>query len=110
MSREAHVRFCESLGVKLPGATRQHRMFSAITMNWRAHPLTTLEVIVKLIGATTTKGGLRIDCRLDEKTYDIAKKVSDEELARLNIEHPENCNRKWNYTIRPDVKAKSPES
>ena len=100
MSREAHVRFCESPGVKLPGATRQHRLFSYITQNWRGRPLTSHEVVLNLIANTTTKNGLRVRAGLDTNAYPTKVKVSDEELAAVNLQRDE-FHGKWNYTIFP---------
>jgi Rhodopirellula transposase DDE domain len=87
-----------------PGTSKwnkiEHRMFCHITQNWRGRPLMDRVAIVELIGATTTKTGLRIECALDTRTYEKGIKVSDDEMATLNIAgddfHPE-----WNYTIRP---------
>ena len=87
-----------------PGTSKwnkiEHRMFCHITQNWRGRPLTDRMTIVELIGATTTKTGLKIECALDERTYEKGIKVSDAEMAALNITgddfHPE-----WNYTIKP---------
>ena len=63
-------------------------------------PLTDRLAIVELIGATTTKAGLKIECALDARIYEKGIKVSDAEMAALNIIgddfHPE-----WNYTINP---------
>jgi len=78
----------------------EHRMFSQITQNWRGRPLVSIKTIIELIANTTTTTGLQIKVGLDTKTYDIGRKVSDEELAKLRINgaafHPE-----WNYTIVP---------
>ena len=75
-------------------------MFRHITRNWRRQPLTDRLAIVELIGATTTKGGLKVECALDTRTYEKGIKVSDAEMATLNLTgddfHPE-----WNYTIKP---------
>ena len=75
-------------------------MFCHITQNWRGRPLETRMAVVELIGATTTKGGLKVDCALDTRTYEKGIKVSDAEMETLNIKgddfHPE-----WNYTISP---------
>ena len=87
-----------------PGTSKwnkiEHRMFCHITQNWRGRPLMDRVAIVELIGATTTTAGLKIECALDTRTYEKGIKVSDAEMAALNIEgddfHPE-----WNYTIRP---------
>lgn len=87
-----------------PGTSKwnkvEHRMFSQISKNWRGRPLETLEVIVSLIAATTTKGGLAIRCRLDESEYPKGIKVSDEELAGVNMRGDE-FHPNWNYTIAP---------
>ena len=87
-----------------PGTSKwnkiEHRLFCHITQNWRGRPLTDRIAIVELIGATTTKAGLKVECVLDERTYEKGIKVSDAEMAALNIAgddfHPE-----WNYTIKP---------
>jgi len=87
-----------------PGTSKwnkiEHRLFCHITQNWRGRPLTDRVAIVELIGATTTKAGLKVECALDERTYEKGIKVSDAQMATLNIAgddfHPE-----WNYTIRP---------
>ncbi len=87
-----------------PGTSKwnkiEHRMFCHITQNWRGKPLTSHLTVIELIANTTTDTGLKIRCELDPNTYPKGIKVSDEEMATLNIErhefHPE-----WNYTIRP---------
>src|SRR5271165_829207 len=87
-----------------PGTSKwnkiEHRLFCHITQNWRGRPLTSRSAVVELIAATTTKKGLTVRCELDANTYEKGVKVSDAEMAALNIEgdafHPE-----WNYTIKP---------
>ena len=87
-----------------PGTSKwnkiEHRLFCHITQNWRGRPLTDRVAIVELIGATTTKAGLKVECVLDTRTYEKGIKVRDAEMAVLNITgdpfHPE-----WNYTIKP---------
>ncbi len=78
----------------------EHRLFSFITMNWRGQPLESLQVIVDLIASTTTRTGLKVYARLDEGTYPDKIKVTDVELAVVQLNgdpfHPE-----WNYTITP---------
>ena len=72
-----------------PGTSKwnriEHRLFAFITQNWRGKPLLTHQVIVQLIATTTTKKGLTVQCRLDENTYEKGIKVSDAEMATLNI-------------------------
>jgi DDE family transposase len=87
-----------------PGTSKwnriEHRLFCHITQNWRGRPLTDRIAVVELIGATTTKSGLKVECALDTRAYQKGIKVSDAEMAALNITgdafHPE-----WNYTIKP---------
>ena len=87
-----------------PGTSKwnkiEHRLFCHITQNWRGRPLTSRSAVVELIAATTTKMGLTVRCELDANTYEKGVKLSDAEMAALNIEgdafHPE-----WNYTIKP---------
>jgi hypothetical protein len=87
-----------------PGTSKwnkiEHRLFCHITQNWRGRPLTDRIAIVELIGATTTKAGLKVECVLDTRTYEKGIKVRDAEMAVLDITgdpfHPE-----WNYTIKP---------
>jgi Rhodopirellula transposase DDE domain len=87
-----------------PGTSKwnrvEHRLFSFISMNWRAKPLLTYLVIVQLIASTTNEAGLTVACRLDTNTYEKGIKVSDAEMTRLNI-HPAAFHGEWNYTIRP---------
>lgn len=87
-----------------PGTSKwnkiEHRLFCFISKNWRATPLTDYATIIELIGGTRTKTGLRVTAMLDDAAYPLGLKVSDDEMATLNITttawHPE-----WNYTIRP---------
>ena len=87
-----------------PGTSKwyriEHRLFAFITQNWRGKPLVTHQVIVQLIGNTTTKTGLTVQCRLDENDYEKGVRVSDAEMAALNIT-PSNFHGEWNYTIAP---------
>jgi hypothetical protein len=87
-----------------PGTSKwnkiEHRLFSAITMNWRGRPLTSHEVVVQSIAATTTRTGLRVEAVLDEGTYPTGVKVSDAQLDAVAVTghafHPD-----WNYTVHP---------
>ena len=89
-----------------PGTSKwnkiEHRLFCHITQTWRGKPLTSRETVVELIASTTTTTGLTVRCELDTRTYPKGIKVSDEEMATLNIKgdafHPE-----WNYTVSPKV-------
>src|SRR5271169_3508305 len=96
-----------------PGTSKwnkiEHRLFCHITQTWRGTPLTSRLAVVELIAATTTKTGLTVQCELDENSYAKGIKVTDAEMATLNIEsdpwHPE-----WNYTIKPRPPGQSGNS
>jgi transposase len=77
-----------------------HRLFAFISINWRAKPLTSLEVVLELISHTTTKEGLAVMALKDSHTYPTGIKVSDDELAALNLSR-DPFHGEWNYTIKP---------
>jgi hypothetical protein len=87
-----------------PGTSKwnqiEHRLFSYISTNWRGQPLVSLAVIVNLIGATRTAGGLRVRCELDTGRYPKGQDVSDAAFATMRLE-PHRFHGDWNYTIRP---------
>ena len=87
-----------------PGTSKwnkiEHRLFSFITQNWRGRPLTSHEVIVSLIAATKTATGLRVRCELDTCCYPKGVRVTDDELAGVNL-HRDDFHGEWNYTISP---------
>jgi hypothetical protein len=87
-----------------PGTSRwnriEHRLCSAISMNWRGRPLVSHEVIVELIGATTTRTGLRVRAELDRGRYPLGVKVGDAELAAVPLARHQ-FHGEWNYTIQP---------
>lgn len=87
-----------------PGTSKwnkiEHRLFSAITQNWRGRPLISLETVVKLIGSTKTETGLRVKCDIDTKLYPTGLKISDNQMEQLRI-HPNDFHGEWNYTITP---------
>jgi hypothetical protein len=78
----------------------EHRLFSYISRNWRARPLTSLEVIISLISATTNRTGLEVYAQLDERAYPHKVQVSDAALAAVNL-HRADFHPDWNYTIKP---------
>jgi len=89
-----------------PGTSKwnkiEHRLFSFISRNWRGKPLISHAVIVNLIGATTSRTGLRVHARLDADTYPKKIEVSDAEMAAINL-CPDEFHPEWNYTIKPQV-------
>ena len=100
----------DTLGLRIaichfpPGTSKwnkiEHRMFCQITSNWRGKPLRSRAVVVNLIGNTKTKTGLHVQAELDANTYETGIKVSNEELAAVQIEK-DNFHGEWNYTISP---------
>lgn len=87
-----------------PGTSKwnkiEHRLFSFISQNWRGKPLISLEVIVHLIAATTTNKGLQVHSELDQRLYQSGIKVSDAELAQVNLQR-DKFHGDWNYQIIP---------
>jgi hypothetical protein len=94
-----------------PGTSKwnkiEHRLFSAITMNWRGRPLTSHQVVVNTIAATTTRAGLTVRAELDTSAYPTGIKISPAEMDALPLtRHPWHGD--WNYTLRPRAPAASP--
>jgi transposase len=89
-----------------PGTSKwnkvEHRLFSHITMNWRGRPLTSHEVIVQTIAATTTRTGLRVHAELDTATYDTGVRIGDGQMDALPLTR-HDWHGDWNYTLRPEV-------
>jgi hypothetical protein len=87
-----------------PGTSKwnkiEHRLFAYITQNWRGRPLISHEVIVNLIGNTTTQTGLHIRAALDTNQYATGKKITDEAFAAVHIKRAV-FHGEWNYTIVP---------
>jgi len=87
-----------------PGTSKwnkiEHRLFSHISMNWRGRPLVSHEVIVKLIGKTSTQQGLRVKAKLDKRKYPTKIKVSDQEMKQIKLK-PHTFHGEWNYSIKP---------
>jgi len=103
-------RLANATGVRIavchlpPGTSKwnkiEHRMFCHITQNWRGRPLVSREVVVQLIGHTTTQAGLSIRAEIDFHTYPTGIKVTDAELAAIRLA-PAAFHGDWNYTISP---------
>jgi hypothetical protein len=105
-------RLADEIGLQIqvchfpPGTSKwnkiEHRLFSSVSLNWRGKPLASYDGIIELIAATTTNTGLKVYARLDQTTYPQKVKLTDEQLAAVNITghhfHPE-----WNYTITPSI-------
>lgn len=87
-----------------PGTSKwnkiEHRLFSHITMNWRGRPLTSHEVILESIAATTTRTGLRVKAELDTNTYPTGLGVGDAEMAALPLTR-HTFHGEWNYALHP---------
>ena len=95
-----------------PGTSKwnkiEHRLFSFITINWRGKPLRSYRTIVQLIAATTTDTGLKVRAGLDEKKYPKGVKVSDLQMAAINLTR-HSFHGDWNYTISPHRKNHRPK-
>lgn len=87
-----------------PGTSKwnkiEHRLFSHIAMNWRGKPLVSLALIVSLIGATTSRTGLRVRSEIDEHTYPTGVQISDAQMASLKL-RPHDFHGEWNYSLYP---------
>jgi len=104
-------RFANEVGLKItvthlpPGTSKwnriEHRLFAFITMNWRGKPLVSHQVIVQLIGSTSTETGLKVYCEIDSNLYPRGLKVTDREMQAINIAR-HDFHGEWNYTISPN--------
>jgi transposase len=104
-------KFADETGLEIevshypPGTSKwnkiEHRLFCHVTRNWRGQPLVTHEVVVSLIGSTTTASGLKVQAQLDASVYEKGRKVSDEEFETVNLQ-PHIFHGEWNYTIHPN--------
>lgn len=87
-----------------PGTSKwnkiEHRLFCHITENWRGRPLINHEVIVNLIGHTTTQTGLTIQAELDTNTYPTGIAVSEQDLSAVNLIPAKFHGKDWNYAIK----------
>jgi DDE family transposase len=88
-----------------PGTSKwnkiEHRLFSRISTNWRGRPLTSHEVVIGCIGATTTRTGLTVHAELDSSSYPTGVTVPDQVMARLPLD-THAWHGTWNYTLRPE--------
>ncbi|MBK6932876.1 MAG: hypothetical protein IPH12_19205 [Saprospirales bacterium] len=93
-----------------PGTSKwnkiEHRLFSAITQNWRGQPLVSHETVVQLIGATHTRTGLTVQAALDQHTYPTGIKISDDQMAHIQL-LKDRFHGEWNYTISPTTNGKT---
>jgi transposase len=89
-----------------PGTSKwnkiEHRLFSAITMNWRGRPLASHEVVVNTIAATTTRTGLSVHAELDPGTYPAGVKISKAQMDALPLAR-HDWHGEWNYTLHPQA-------
>jgi hypothetical protein len=103
-------KLADTLGVAVtvchlpPGTSKgnkiEHRLFSHISLNWRGRPLISHEVLVALIGATTTQTGVRVEAALDRGTSPTRVEVTDDQLAQVQL-RPHAFHGEWNYSILP---------
>lgn len=103
-------RFADETGLEVtvshfpPGTSKwnkiEHRLFSAISQNWRGRPLSNHETMVSLIANTTTDTGLRVRAKLDKRSYPTGRKFTAKELRILRIAR-NDFHGEWNYTLSP---------
>ena len=103
-------RLADELGMEIavshfpPGTSKwnkiEHRMFSYTSANWRGQSLISHEVIIALIGATTSKEGLKIKAQIDSGIYPTGIEITPDEMARVNLVR-QKFHGEWNYTISP---------
>ena len=93
-----------------PGTSKwnkiEHRLFSRISINWRARPLTSREVVVNTIGATRTASGERVEAVLDTAEYPAGIKIPDTQMQKLvddGVLTRHEWHGEWNYTLHPDT-------
>jgi hypothetical protein len=96
-----------------PGTSKwnkiEHRLFAAITSNWRGRPLTSYQVMIELIGATTTRTGLTVHAEADTGSYPKGIKISDAQMAALAPQlKPDKFHGEWNYRVEPATTSSSP--
>jgi hypothetical protein len=90
-----------------PGTSKwnkiEHRLFSHISMNWRGRPLTSHEVIVQTIAATTTRTGLTVDAELDTASYPKGIKITAQQMNDLEQRalRRHDFHGEWNYSFIP---------
>ena len=107
--KEDLAKLAEETGLEIwgshfpPGTSKwnkvEHRLFCYITRNWEGKSLYDIETVVELISSTTTKTGMKVKCVVDDHECSIGKKVSDEEMSKINITHFGNETR-WNYIVK----------
>jgi hypothetical protein len=89
-----------------PGTSKwnkiEHRLFSYISINWRAKPLISLQVIVDLIASTTTEKGLKVKAKVDKTHSPKGLKISDEQLSKINLVK-NDFHGEWNYIIISNI-------
>lgn len=89
-----------------PGTSKwnkiEHKLFSYISMNWKAKPLINIQFVIDLIASTTTNKGLKVKAKLDDRKYEKGIKVSNEAFDKLSIERDE-FHGEWNYVIKPNL-------
>ena len=87
-------------------------MFSAISRSWRARPLTSHEVVIETIRATTTTTGLTVKADFDLGTYEKGIKISDQQMKALETEtsqlHRHEFDGDWNYIMHPATRPSTP--
>jgi len=108
--QQLQERLCDQLGLQVSvchyptGCSKwnpiEHRLFGPISINWAGKPLRSWETLMGYIRGTTTATGLAVRAERDDDAYPTGEKVTDAEMAALNLERHPTCPT-WNYTLRP---------
>jgi hypothetical protein len=98
-----------------PGTSKwnkiEHRLFCHITRNWRARPLTSYDIVISTIAATTTQAGLTVTAALDTSDYPTGVKIPDQKMAALETRFltRHGFHGAWNYTLSPAPRPAAPQ-
>jgi len=103
-------KLCDAFGLRVtvahypPGTSKwnpiEHRLFSEISKNWSAQPLTSYQTMLNYIRTTKTKSGLRVRATLLKRDYLTGQKPDADQISRLRLRR-HRALPAWNYTLAP---------
>jgi len=104
------TKLCDRYGLTVtlchypPGTSKwnpiEHRLFSEISKNWAGKPLDSFDTMLKYIGTTETKTGLKVKATLIKRDYETGTEIAKEDVVSLNVRRHDTLPA-WNYTITP---------
>jgi len=108
--QQVQERLCDRLGLVVTvchypvGCSKynpiEHKLFGPVSGNWRGKVLRTFEHLLAYLRGTVTRTGLQVTAYRLEGPFEKGKKVTDAEMAALDIERHLICPN-WNYTFHP---------